>query len=77
MNTWLWSDRNIGKRESRELREEHNIAVNQNVRLLEALQAVADAGRPDEYGFSKEMQYAQHAAYLTIQALRKVKETKS
>lgn len=31
---WLWPDHAIGKRESRELREEHNSVVNVNAELL-------------------------------------------
>ena len=37
MNTWLWPNHNIGKRKSGELREEHNAAVNQNAKLLQAV----------------------------------------
>ena len=37
---WLWPDRNIGKRESRQLREEHNALVNRNAELIEAAEAV-------------------------------------
>lgn len=36
MQTWLWPDRVIGKRESRKLREEHNTLVNDRDRLLAA-----------------------------------------
>jgi len=36
-SSWLWPDRTIGKRESRELREEHNRLVNAYVRLQEVL----------------------------------------
>lgn len=35
--SWLWPDRTIGKRESRELREEHNRAVNALAAVSEAL----------------------------------------
>jgi hypothetical protein len=31
---WLWPDHNIGKKESRRLREEHNRAVNSHADLL-------------------------------------------
>lgn len=34
---WLWPDHAISKRESRQLREEHNAVVNLNSELLEAL----------------------------------------
>lgn len=34
---WLWPDRTIGKRESRQLREEHNKVVNAHANLLEVL----------------------------------------
>jgi hypothetical protein len=33
---WLWPDHAIGKRESRQLREEHNSVVNINADLLAA-----------------------------------------
>ena len=36
-SSWLWPDRTIGKRESRQLREEHNRVVNENAELLTAL----------------------------------------
>jgi len=36
--SWLWPDRQIGKRESRELREEHNALVNHHETLREILQ---------------------------------------
>lgn len=38
--TWLWPDRTIGKRESRDLREEHNALVKLNVELLAVLELV-------------------------------------
>jgi hypothetical protein len=38
--SWLWPDRTISERESRQLREEHNALVNLNAELLEALEAV-------------------------------------
>jgi hypothetical protein len=34
--TWLWPDHTIGKRESRELREEHNATVSALCNLIEA-----------------------------------------
>lgn len=34
--SWQWPDHNIGKRESRRLREEHNRATNAHAELLEA-----------------------------------------
>lgn len=40
---WLWPDRTIGKRESRQLREEHNKIVNQHAELLEAVKKCEDA----------------------------------
>lgn len=39
MKTWLWPDRAIGKRESRELREAHNATVNMAAELLHELLA--------------------------------------
>ena len=41
MNSWLWPDKVIGKRESRLLRNEHNEAVNLNAELVEALECYA------------------------------------
>lgn len=35
--SWLWPDRAIGKRESRELREEHNALINSHAQLLDVL----------------------------------------
>ena len=40
LNFWHWPDHNIGKRESRRLREEHNAAMNLNAELVEALESV-------------------------------------
>lgn len=34
MNAWLWPDHRIGKRESRQLREEHNKLVNSHADLV-------------------------------------------
>lgn len=34
---WLWPDQIIGKRASRQLREEHNALVNLNAELIETL----------------------------------------
>ena len=70
-NIWLWPNRKIGKKESGEMREEHNAVVNDNANLLEALQAVADAGDPDNLGFCNNMSHAEHAARLTLRALRR------
>jgi hypothetical protein len=39
VQSWLWPDRVISKRESRVLREEHNAAVNTNAELLLACNA--------------------------------------
>lgn len=39
---WHWPDRIIGKRESRQLREEHNALANSHAELLEALTAIYD-----------------------------------
>jgi hypothetical protein len=36
--SWLWPDHNIGKRESRKLREEHNEVVEEHAELLAAAQ---------------------------------------
>lgn len=50
--SWLWPDRTIGKRESRELREEHNALVNRVASLEAAVkqaEAYAEACR-DYYG---------------------------
>ena len=41
--TWLWPDRVIGKRESRELREEHNALVN-HLYGLHPMQSIAWTG---------------------------------
>ncbi len=38
--SWLWPDRVIGKRESRDLRDEHNRLVNSHADLLSASELV-------------------------------------
>ena len=40
VQSWLWRDRNFGKRESRLLREEHNRTVQQHADLLSALEPI-------------------------------------
>lgn len=40
MRSWLWPDRTIGKKESRNLREEHNRTVLVAVRALDCLTAL-------------------------------------
>lgn len=40
MRTWLWPDRNIGKRESRRLREEHNAAISAAFELADTAKTV-------------------------------------
>ncbi len=42
--TWLWPDRVIGKRESRELRETHNDLVNKHAAAMEALRSLVMEG---------------------------------
>lgn len=46
--SWLWPDRTIGKRESRQLREEHNALVNASAELVAACQAVLKGDAFDE-----------------------------
>lgn len=43
MASWLWPDRVIGKRESRQLREEHNATNNLLHEALDQLETLADA----------------------------------
>ena len=38
---WLWPDRRIGKRESAELRDEHNALVDSHAELAEVCEAIA------------------------------------
>ena len=38
--SWLWPDHAISKRESRQLREEHNALLNSHAELLEALRGL-------------------------------------
>jgi hypothetical protein len=38
--SWLWPDRTISKRESRQLREEHNALVNASAELVDALKGL-------------------------------------
>jgi hypothetical protein len=42
---WLWPDHTIGKRESRELREEHNRAVNDHADAVRVLRDLVDVTR--------------------------------
>lgn len=44
---WLWPDREIGKRESRKLREEHNRAVNEHAEMLAVLLEITEHGTDD------------------------------
>lgn len=39
-SSWLWPDRVIGKRESRQLREEHNRLVNSSAALVAAIDGI-------------------------------------
>ena len=41
--SWLWPDRTIGKRESRQLREEHNELVNEHAAMRDALRGCVQA----------------------------------
>jgi hypothetical protein len=41
MQAWLWPNRVIGKRESGELREEHNALLNSHTELLAVCRAIA------------------------------------
>jgi hypothetical protein len=41
--SWLWPDRTIGKRESRQLREEHNALVNSHEELVGLLRRAHSA----------------------------------
>lgn len=41
--SWLWPDHNIGLRESRKLREEHNALVNSHAALVEALEGCLES----------------------------------
>lgn len=38
--SWLWPDRTIGKRESRDLREEHNALVNSHAELVDLIRDI-------------------------------------
>lgn len=64
--TWLWPDRNIGKRESRQLREEYNSVYNQRAELLEALrECVTDPG-------AVAFQDDHEAAYRRLRAINEL-----
>lgn len=47
-SSWLWPDRVIGKRESRQLREEHNRLVNAHAALVEIAAERAAPGTPEQ-----------------------------
>lgn len=66
--SWLWPDRNIGKRESRQLREEHNRTVNSHADLLAALREVAAmlADHPDAQRGNSKVHYLMHATSAAI-----------
>ena len=57
--SWLWPDHVIGKRESRQLRDDHNATVNSHQLLLEACEAVASLA--DGQGMRNLMQVAGQA----------------
>ena len=63
---WLWPDRTIGKRESRELREEHNEAINQRADLLEALQEFVATSEPSTLNYENRCAAAMVNARATI-----------
>lgn len=42
MGSWLWSNHNIGKRESGKLREEYNELYNRHHELIEAMEKLRD-----------------------------------
>ena len=48
--SWLWPDRTIGKRESRQLREEHNALVNEHAAMRDALRELSEAVKPTREG---------------------------
>lgn len=51
--SWLWHDRAISKRESRQLRVEHNRLVNLNAELLEACHGFLKAVQGESYNSNK------------------------
>ena len=77
--SWLWPDHNIGKRESRQLREEHNAVVNNHERLVAALReiaGIASCGVIERRETGKPTWYATVAiADAARQALAAVEET--
>jgi hypothetical protein len=65
---WLWPDRVIGKRESRQLRDEHNAVVNENVDLLAALKDAAEVLRTARRYFPKSIKNSDTFHLLNIEA---------
>ena len=64
-SAWLWPDHNIGKRESRRLRDDHNALYNSHDRLTKALALIAGSA-----GFAGGP-YAGELAKIAADALAK------
>jgi hypothetical protein len=63
--SWLWPDHVIGKRESRQLREEHNALVNSHADMRDALKQInvrlCARGGPTETELAECRAFAQRA----------------
>lgn len=66
LQSWLWPDHAIGKRESRRLRDEHNRTVNLCAELVTALQIIADSEPLETGTFVCDFQSLQSVARAAI-----------
>lgn len=64
----LWPDHNIGKRESRKLREEHNRVVNSHWELLNALKLCLECAEERECEYGQENAVAIKLRALIVKA---------
>lgn len=68
MTSWLWPDRVICKRESRELRDEHNNLVNIKNKLVEALQSLLGSPELNVDGLDDFTVNAKDAATIALES---------
>lgn len=67
---WLWPDHNIGKRESRRLREEHNALYNSHAELLGALEGLAKETNLSKLNVRRDFSLMNAHAYATKAILK-------
>lgn len=64
--SWLWPDRAIGKRESAQLREEHNAAVNALAKAIDALKAAEGWLNDSDVTYVISHEKGEQAAYCRL-----------